>query len=102
MPDGFAAIATLRRAASIGAGDCSRPVHSCSPSSAVPCSDTSGVQGQPAAVKFAILAFTAGILSTVVVEEIVPEAHEGLDGRLATLMIMAGFSLFAFISAVLG
>lgn len=102
VPDGFAAIATLRargidrRLRLLAAGAFVLPIVGGALLGYL------GVQGQPAAVKFAILAFTAGILSTVIVEEIVPEAHEGPDGWLATLMFIAGFSLFAFLSAVLG
>lgn len=102
VPEGFASIATFRRrgvsrrwrliaAAAFGV-----------PILAGALLGYLGVQGQADVVKFAILAFTAGILTTVVVEEIVPEAHKGPDGRLATLVFIAGFSLFAFLAAVLG
>ena len=36
-----------------------------------------GVRAQPEIVKLALLAFTAGILVAVAVEEMIPEAHEG-------------------------
>lgn len=45
-----------------------------------------GVRGQSELVKYSLLAFTAGVLTTVVVEEIVPESHkQGPDSRLATV-----------------
>lgn len=61
-----------------------------------------GVRGQPEAVKLSLLAFTAGVLVTVVVEEIVPEAHEGGESRLATVFFIGGFALFSVVSAYLG
>lgn len=60
------------------------------------------VRGQPEAVKLSLLAFTAGVLVTVVVEEIVPESHEGEESRLATGFFIAGFALFSLIAAYLG
>lgn len=60
------------------------------------------VRGQPEAVKLSLLAFTAGVLVTVVVEGIVPEAHEGDESRLATALFIAGFALFSVLSAYLG
>ncbi len=56
------------------------------------------VRDQPEIVKRALLAFTAGILLTVVVEEIVPEAHEDGEARFAALLLVGGFALFALIS----
>ena len=41
----------------------------------------------------ATLAFTAGMLTTLVVEEIVPESHEGKEARLAALYLIGGFVL---------
>lgn len=48
-----------------------------------------------------LLAFTAGLLFAVVVEEIVPQAHRQRDARLATIFLVSGFALFASISAYL-
>lgn len=59
----------------------------------------------PEIYQLALLTFTAGILTTLVVEELVPEAHEALDegeGRLAPLVFVGGFALFALLSAYLG
>ena len=60
------------------------------------------VQGQPELVKLSLLAFTAGILTTVVVEEIVPQAHQDGESRLAALILVGGFALFALLSAYVG
>lgn len=56
------------------------------------------VRGQPAIVKYGLLAFTAGTLLTVVVEEIVPEAHQGDDAAAASMALVGGFALFALIT----
>lgn len=58
-----------------------------------------GVRGLPEVYKFVLLAFTAGILLTVAVEEIVGEAHETVeDSRWDSVVLVAGFALFALIS----
>jgi zinc transporter, ZIP family len=44
------------------------------------------------------------VLTTLVVEELVPEAHQALEkgeGRLAPIFFVGGFALFALISAYL-
>lgn len=64
-----------------------------------------GMRGQSELYQLMLLTFTAGVLTTLVVEELVPEAHEALqkgEGRLAPLFFVAGFALFALISAYLG
>ena len=58
-----------------------------------------GVRNAADIVKLSLLAFTAGILLTIVVEEIIPEAHEDGEARLAALAFIGGFALFALISA---
>lgn len=58
-----------------------------------------GVRHAPEIVKLSLLAFTAGILLTVVIEEIIPEAHEDGEARFAALAFIGGFALFAAISA---
>lgn len=59
------------------------------------------VQGQPAIVEYAILAFTAGVLLTVTAEEIIPESHQNGEARLAALVLILGFAFFALISSYL-
>jgi ZIP family zinc transporter len=56
------------------------------------------VNGQPVILKYLILAFTAGVLTTLVVEEIVPLAHKNGEARLAALQFIFGFALLTFIS----
>lgn len=64
------------------------------------------MRGQPELYKLMLLTFTAGVLTTLVVEELMPEAHEEAGGaeeesRLAALVFIGGFALFALISAYL-
>lgn len=60
-----------------------------------------GVRNASEALQYSLLAFTAGILMTAVVEEVVPEAHKENDARLATVLLVGGFALFALLSAYL-
>lgn len=60
------------------------------------------VRGQPVLVKQLILAFTAGVLTTLVVEEIVPEAHRDSEAQIAALVFVLGFTLFTLISTYIG
>ncbi len=62
------------------------------------------MRGQPDLYKLLLLTFTAGVLTTLVVEELVPEAHEEAGGaedepRVAALVFIGSFALFALISA---
>ncbi|HEY3274789.1 MAG TPA: hypothetical protein VGJ92_13545 [Methanocella sp.] len=57
------------------------------------------LNGQPIILKYIILAFTAGVITTLVVEEIVPLAHKNGEARLAALQFIFGFALLTFISA---
>lgn len=60
------------------------------------------VRGQPDIVKLLLLGFTSGILITVVVEEMIPAAHEGGDAQSATAVFIGGFALFTLLSVYLG
>jgi zinc transporter, ZIP family len=59
------------------------------------------VRSAPDLVKLLLLAFSAGMLLTVVIEEIVPEAHDESESRWAVFALLGGFSVFALISAYL-
>lgn len=52
-------------------------------------------------MEYSILAFTAGVLLTVTVEEIIPESHKHGEARLAALVLISAFALFALISSYL-
>jgi zinc transporter, ZIP family len=102
VPEGFATIAAFKRQ---GVARRTRLLLAASFFGAIFLGATVGfwaVRGQSAVVKLALLAFTAGILTTVVVEEIVPEAHRGEEARSATVAFVGGFALFALLSAYLG
>lgn len=102
IPEGFAAIATFKAR---GVAKKMRMILAAAFALPLFVGVTIGywaVRGQPEAVKLSLLAFTAGVLVTVVVEEIVPESHEGEESRLATLFFIGGFALFSVLSAYLG
>ncbi len=102
IPEGFATIANFR-----GAGVARRTRLLLSAAFAVPILLGATIsyfvlRGQPELYKLMLLTFTAGVLTTLVIEELVPEAHEeAADTRLAPLVFAAGFALFALISAYL-
>lgn len=60
------------------------------------------VRGQPEIYKLSLLAFAAGVLVTGVVEEIVPEAHQEGEARVAALALVGGFALFTLLSVYFG
>lgn len=102
VPEGFATIATFKNK---GVGRSKRILLALSFVAPILIGTTVGywaVRGQPDAVQFGLLAFTAGILLTVAVEEIVVEAHQEEDSRWATLFLVGGFALFALLAAYLG
>jgi ZIP family zinc transporter len=99
VPEGFATIATFKRQ---GVPRARRLLLSASFTIPILLGATIGYWGVREAaevVKLSLLAFTAGILLTVVIEEMVPEAHREGDSRLAALALVGGFALFAVISA---
>jgi zinc transporter, ZIP family len=59
------------------------------------------VRDQPEAYRLVLLTFTAGALTTVVVDDIIPEAQESAPSRLAAPLFLAGFSTFTLLSAFL-
>ena len=48
------------------------------------------------------LAFAAGAMLFVVVEELVPEAHRGKNGDIATMGVMIGFTIMMMLDVALG
>jgi ZIP family zinc transporter len=56
----------------------------------------------PAAYKMATLAVTAGVLLSVVVEEMVKEAHSDEESRWAAMALVGGFGIFALITSYFG
>ena len=101
IPEGFATIATFK---SKGMPRRSRFLLSLSFAVPIFLGVTAGywlVRGRPVIFKFGLLAFTAGILLTVAIEEIVPEAHKDDEARFAAVALVGGFALFTLISIYL-
>lgn len=56
------------------------------------------ISGEPIIIKYAVLAFTAGVLLTVTAEEIIPESHRNGEARLAALVLVVSFAIFVLLS----
>jgi ZIP family zinc transporter len=101
VPEGFAAVATLR-----ASGTPRGHRLALTAALALPILGATigywALRDAPELVTLSLLAFTGGVLTSVVVEDIIPEAHEVPDVRVATLLLVGGFSLFALIAAYLG
>ena len=98
LPEGFAAIATLR-----AAGVPRRRRVLLSGGFAVPVLAGAALghlalRDAPDLVTLSVLALTAGALTSVVVEEMVSEAHEGETSSLGPVLLTAGFAGFALLS----
>ena len=102
IPEGFAAAATLRRA------NIARRVRILmSLSFAIPIvvGATLGyfaLRNAPDLLTLSVLTVTGGALTSVVVEEMLTEAHEGDTSRLGPIALTAGFAIFALISVYVG
>lgn len=58
-----------------------------------------GLRGQPEIYQLSIIAFSAGLLLTLIAEEIIPEAHgEEKDSRINVLILVVSFFLFSLAS----
>ena len=102
VPEGFAAVATLRNA---GVGRKQRLLMAAGFAVPILVGAALGflaLRDAPEVVTLSVLALTGGALVAVVVEEMVTEAHEGDTSRLGPVFLTAGFALFAAISAYLG
>jgi ZIP family zinc transporter len=111
IPEGFAAVATLRRA---GVSRGRRLALAAAFAIPILIGATLGyfaLRSAPELVTLSVLALTGGALTAVVIEEMVPEAHASSrengeedtdEPRLNALALVAGFALFAAISAYLG
>jgi ZIP family zinc transporter len=102
LPEGFAAVATMRNA-----GVKRRTRLLLTAGFAVPILFGAALgylalRDAPEVVTLSVLALTGGALVAVVVEEMVSEAHEGETSQLGPVFLTAGFALFAAISVYLG
>lgn len=101
MPEGFATIASFKEK---GIKRRMRLVLNICASIPVLLGASAGylfVKGQPPIIEYSLLAFTAGILLTLTAEEIIPESHRNGEARVAALVFIGGFALFALISSYL-
>ncbi|MBK4736571.1 ZIP family metal transporter [Noviherbaspirillum pedocola] len=105
IPEGFATIATFRKA---GMGRAARLALTASFALPILAATTLGyfaVREAPAVVKFALLSFTAGMLTTIAIEEMIEEAHESggpKESGWQTLGLAIGFAAFIMLSSWLG
>ncbi len=60
------------------------------------------VHGRPPVFAYSAMAFTAGFLAVLLVEEIIPRSHRGKDARLAAGLFVLGFILVAAASDYIG
>ena len=102
VPEGFAAVATLRRA---GVPRSRRLLLAAGFAVPVLLGAALGylaLRGAPDLLTVSVLTLTGGALATLVVEEMVPEAHEGETSSWGAVALTAGFALFAAISLYVG
>lgn len=102
VPEGFAAVATLR-----SAGISRERRFLLSAAFAIPIfvGATLGyfaLRDAPEVVTLSVLALTGGALVAVVVEEMIHEAHEGETSQMGPVFLTAGFALFGAISVYVG
>ena len=102
VPEGFAAVATLRSA---GISRKRRILMSAGFAVPILVGASLGflaLRQAPEIITLSVLALTGGALVTVVVEEMMSEAHEGETSRLGPIFLTAGFALFGAISVYVG
>jgi ZIP family zinc transporter len=102
VPEGFAAVATLRAG---GVPRRRRLLLAASFALPVLLGATLGyfaLRDASELLTLSVLALTGGALVTVVVEEMVPEAHEGETSRWGAVALTAGVALFGAISVYTG
>lgn len=99
IPEGFAALASLRRAGVARATRLKMGAAFAIPVFIGAALGYFALRDAPEVVTLAVLAVTGGVLISVVIEEIVHEAHGGETSRFGPLALTAGFALFALISA---
>ncbi len=102
LPEGFAAVATLRRA---GLARRTRLLMAASFTLPVLAGATLGwfaLRGAPELATVTVLALTGGVLTAVVIEEMIDEAHDADTSRLGPLALTTGFAIFAALSVYLG
>ncbi|MGQ1797049.1 ZIP family metal transporter [Kocuria oceani] len=102
VPEGFAAIATLRRA---GIARRTRVLMALGFAAPILVGASLGyfaLRQAPELFTLSVLAMTGGALTSVVVEEMLTEAHEGETSVWGPILLTGGFAVFALISVYVG
>ena len=60
------------------------------------------VHGRPQIYTYSVLSFTAGFLSVLLAEEVLPRAHQGSEARLGAFLFLLGFAAVAMVSSYIG
>ncbi len=102
IPEGFAAVATLRRANVQRVKRLLMALTFAVPILVGASLGYFALRDAPEIVTLTILAVTGGALLSVVVEEMLTEAHSGATSRWDPVFLTAGFALFALISVYAG
>ncbi len=102
VPEGFAAVASLRR---VGIRRRIRVLMALSFTLPIVLGATLGyfaLRTAPDVLTLSVLALTGGALTSVVVEKMVTEAHQGETSHLGPIALTAGFALFSLMSVYVG
>jgi ZIP family zinc transporter len=102
LPEGFAATAALRGAGIARARRLAMAAAFALPVIGGALLGNLALRDAPDLATVSVLALTGGMLTSVVVEEMVTEAHEGKTGPLDPVLLTAGVAVFALISAYAG
>ena len=102
VPEGFAAIATLRRAQIARRTRILMALGFAAPILIGATLGYFALRQAPEIWTLSVLALTGGALTSVVVEEMLTEAHEGDTSVWGPILLTGGFALFAAISVYLG
>jgi len=102
VPEGFAAIATLRRARIARRTRILMALGFAAPILLGATLGYFALRQAPELLTLSVLAVTGGALTSVVVEEMLTEAHEGDTSVWGPILLTGGFALFAAIAVYLG
>ena len=102
IPEGFASVASLRRTHMTRRTRVLMSLAFAIPIIIGAALGYFALRDAPELITLSVLALTGGALTSVVVEEMLSEAHEGDTSRLGPVALTAGFSIFALISVYVG
>ncbi|WP_031511330.1 ZIP family metal transporter [Streptomyces megasporus] len=102
LPEGFATTAALRRARVSRRGRLISAAAFALPVLTGAALGYLALRDAPDLLTLSVLAFTGGALLSVVIEEMIPEAHEAAESRWDSFYLVTGFALFAAVTTYLG